>query len=119
MPVLVPDDVLKHAGRRRSSVTSASSARRNFRGDRELLLPKTYTTRKGALVLFTPPGEFSLTECDKVYLDKAFSADNYVDYAGTFGSLARLAQSVLMYGNQVSQIRMRVQSVDYELHGGR
>ena len=103
LPVLVPDDVLKHTGRRRSSVTSASSGR-SYRGDRELLLPKTYTTRKGALMLFTPPGEFSLTEGDKVYLDKAFSADNYVDYANTFGSLARLAQSVLMYGNQVSQI---------------
>ena len=83
-------------------MTSAISAR-SFRGDRELLLPKTYTTRKGALVLFTPPGEFSLTEFDKVYLNKAFS-DNYIDYANTFGSLARLAQSVLMYGDDVSEI---------------
>ena len=83
-------------------MTPAGSAR-SVRGDRELFLPKTYTTRKGALVLFTPPGEFSLTDYDKVYLNKAFSSETFVDYASTFGSLACLAQSVLMYGDNVSQ----------------
>ena len=71
--------------------------------DRALHLPKTYLTRQGALLLFTPSEVAAdLTQKDRKCLQKMIVQQSREDCARGFGNLLRLAQSVLMYGGEVS-----------------
>ena len=71
----------------------------------ELVLPKTYLTRKGALLLFTAPDTVDIEPDSKV----EENGENREMFDVTqnelnrkFGNLARFAQSVLTYGDDVS-----------------
>ena len=70
----------------------------------ELVLPKTFITRKGALMLFTAPDDFDkLSEDDKFYVRKAHHIlrKHYAEQITKLGKLSRLAQSILIFGDEV------------------
>ena len=109
LPTLdVPEDAISHRhgvtiGPRMPSARLTSATYRGEKSDGELVLPKTYTTRKGALVLFTPGGEeLSLSLSQQKQLSKDFLKANQVDLSAKFGSLTRFAHSVLTFGDEVS-----------------
>ena len=72
------------------------------------MLPKTYLTRKGALLLFTAPDTLVIetepgTEEEHGNNSKLFSITQN-ELNKKFGNLARFAQSVLNYGDDVSDL---------------
>ncbi|KAL3882031.1 hypothetical protein ACJMK2_028412, partial [Sinanodonta woodiana] len=73
----------------------------------EMYLPKTYLTRKGALLLFTAP-ESELDDNDfnarwqrqRLYKMRRDRVAKLIDLSLRLGNLTRLSNSVLRYGNQ-------------------
>ena len=80
--------------------------------DSSLSLPKTYSTRKGALQLFVGPEyEEESKEEDRLplrpmysQLRKHFTKQELVDLSMKLGTLERLTKSVLQFGDEVSFI---------------
>ena len=94
-----------------SRAKSAASTYTSYSGqkvDGELKLPKTFLTRKGALLLFSSPDpDQELSEKEKDYLQHArkLLKHRYKDYCSKLGgSVDRLVQSILMFGDQVSRL---------------
>ena len=84
--------------------SAATKAQPSEKSNGELVLPKTFITRKGALMLFTAPNDFDeLLEDDNLYLKKAhrFLRTHYAEQIAKLGNLSRLAQSILMFGDEV------------------
>ncbi|XP_074650867.1 uncharacterized protein LOC141905743 isoform X3 [Tubulanus polymorphus] len=68
--------------------------------DGELLLPKTNLTRKGALLLFVAPEKVpGLTETEKQFMRKRLQNMNMIELNEKIGTIQRLGQSVLQYGD--------------------
>ena len=72
--------------------------------DGQLVIPKTFVTRKGAMVLFSAPDNIKLdiSEQDKRQLKRKLLRDRNMDVESKFGTLARFAKSVLAFGDEVS-----------------
>ena len=79
--------------------------------DSSISLPKTYTTRKGALQLFVgPEDELDDNKADErlplkaMYsqLRRQFTKQELVDLSMKLGTLERLTKSVLQFGDEVS-----------------
>ena len=72
--------------------------------DGQLVIPKTYVTRKGAMVLFSAPEDITLniSEKDKRRLKRKLLRDRNVDVESKFGTLARFTKSVLAFGDEVN-----------------
>ena len=94
-----------------SRAKSAASTYTSYSGQKEhgeLKLPKTFLTRKGALLLFSSPDpDQELSEKEKDYLQHArkLLKHRYKDYCSKLGgSVDRLVQSILMFGDQVSRL---------------
>ena len=70
----------------------------------ELVLPKTYLTRKGAIVLFTAPDNLDLetnNDDDQRKVGEQMFDITQNELNKKFGNLTRFAQSVLSYGDEV------------------
>jgi hypothetical protein len=86
-----------------SRIKSAQSSARSEKSDGELLLPKTFCTRKGALLLFTAPETVpELTNEDRDFIREKMRISNIQGLSQKIGTLHRLTKSVLMYGDEVS-----------------
>ena len=71
----------------------------------ELVLPKTFTTRNGALLLFTHASqEFGLSDAQKRTLQRDLLKVRQTELSAKFGTLTRFAQSVLSFGDDVSYL---------------
>ena len=77
------------------------------REDGQLVIPKTYVTRKGAMVLFSAPEnvKLDLSEKDKKALKGKLLRKRNGDIETKFGTLARFTKSVLSFGDDVSNNR--------------
>ena len=77
------------------------------REDGQLVIPKTYVTRKGAMVLFSAPEnvKLDLSEKDKKALKGKLLRKRNGDIETKFGTLARFTKSVLAFGDDVSNNR--------------
>ncbi len=60
-------------------------------------------TRKGAMVLFTAPEDanLELSEKDRRRLKRKLLKSRQIDVQSKFGTIARFAQSVLSFGDEV------------------
>ncbi|XP_064629020.1 titin homolog [Lineus longissimus] len=84
-----------------SRIKSAQSSTRSEKPDGELILPKTFCTRKGALLLFTAPEKIpGLSEEDREFIREKMRISNIQDLSNRIGTLHRLTKSVLMYGDE-------------------
>ena len=72
--------------------------------DGQLVIPKTYVTRKGAMVLFSAPENVKLdiSEKDKKVLKGKLLKNRNGEIETKFGTLARFTKSVLAFGDDVS-----------------
>lgn len=74
------------------------------RGKQEAVIPKTYLTRRGRLLLFSGPTDHDMEEMnareDEKIRDKLRKMSDK-ELQQKFGSLSRLAQSILSFGDQV------------------
>ena len=88
--------------RTKSAGPPPSVASSREKADGELVLPKTFITRSGALLLFTAPSSVQLSSEQKQLLKKGIADARGTQLQNKFGTLAKFAQSVLSYGEQVS-----------------
>ncbi|XP_033629488.1 protein split ends-like [Asterias rubens] len=71
------------------------------RSDGQLELPKTFMTRKGALMLFTAPENLNFSSTDQKCFYKSGKEETDVSKLSlTLGTVNKLTSSVLGYGNQ-------------------
>ena len=87
-----------------STYTYASKA--TEKQDGEMVLPKTFLTKKGAILLFTAPEslDLDLTEHEKKILHKRMKKKDVVsDMVKKIGTIDRLSKSVLMFGDEASK----------------
>ena len=115
LPLLPTDEAHHHHGITVSPRAPSSMSRHPpgekpamEKPDGELLLPKTFITRKGALMLFSAPDDVaSLSMEDKLYMKKArrLLRRRYTDQIAKFGKLSRLAQSILIFGDEVNNVK--------------
>lgn len=77
------------------------------KGESQIQLPKTYITRKGALLLFTAPENELQTERNsfrqKLY-NKLVKSSNSNDFIQRLGTLERLSLSILKFGDEVGVV---------------
>ncbi|XP_064612038.1 apical junction molecule-like [Liolophura sinensis] len=97
------EPVHRHGVTVSSRVKSASSSFRTSIPDGSIALPKTYLTRKGALLLFSSPEEEEynpLRGFSQQYQPRGINKDNLIDLSLNIGTLQRLTSSVLQYGDK-------------------
>ncbi|XP_022111267.1 protein split ends-like isoform X1 [Acanthaster planci] len=81
---------------------TSSSEVKSHRPDGQIELPKTYMTRKGALMLFTTPENLLFSETDqKCYFKNDQDGKNIGKLSLTLGTVNKLTKSVLQYGSHL------------------
>ncbi|XP_038049056.1 STE20-like serine/threonine-protein kinase [Patiria miniata] len=83
----------------KASATSSTEVK-SQRSDGQIALPKTFMTRKGALMLFTAPENVIFSEPDqKCYFKNENEANDIGKLSLTLGTVNKLTTSVLRYGS--------------------
>ena len=68
--------------------------------EKRALIPKTLTTRKGALLLFTAPGDFDFSMPQEQGMFMPIGPPDVPELGTKLGTTKKLAASVLQYGNE-------------------
>ena len=80
--------------------------------DGQIVLPKTFVTRKGAILLFTPSEELIITDQDNNN-DSASSKHlpDIYEVGLKLGTVGNLTNTVLQFGREVCKIRIYIEHI--------
>ena len=105
MPLLTESETHRHGFTVTSRIrTALVNSPIGEKEDGQLVIPKTYVTKKGALVLFSAPDDvkLDLSEKDKRFLKRKLLRNRTGGIEDKFGTLTRFTKSVLAFGDDVS-----------------